>query len=200
MSGDATMHETAAAQATGRDPRRTAPVAPGGPSQAFRGVVVFLVLGVFLTGFALGRMGTGVRSSAARASVERAEVEALKAAKDSLPDAIKYEVFLNSAAQELPMGFTAKGFDANGNLVLYATRVEAWARLEESQRRAIMGFLGAAYTSFRLQYGIPTDLSKGHPVLSIAGPDGTVLASRGPSGEVLLFERPTPQLGSAGTP
>jgi len=165
-----------------------APVAAAKPyQQAKRALILFGVTGVFVAGFMIGRMGTGVRAEAVVESTQRARAEAIIAAVDSLPDAVKYEIFLQTAAEELPLGLTAKAFDANGNLVLYTTRAQEWQALQEVERRAIMGVIGASYTAFRLRNGMTQDLSSGHPVISLAAPDGSVLATRVESGDVVLY-------------
>ena len=173
------------------------PVATG-LSQARRGLVVFGALGIFLAGFALGRTGTGVRAEAAEEAIQRAREQTLAAAQDSLPDAIKDEIFLQETARALPLGLVAKGWDANQHLVLYASRVPQWRALQPKQQEAIMGVIGASYTAFSLQNGIIRNLSQGHPVISLASASGEVLATRDESGKVILFgaaalPAPTPE-------
>jgi hypothetical protein len=181
-AADATCPQCGAAQPTG-SPESTR---------------LFLLLGgilLFVAGFALGRAGSGMRSQVAEASLAQVTATARRAdaqyTRDSLSPKIKYDIFLRSAADSIPLGLKAWQLDNNGNLVLYSDKGAEWNRLTPEQQQAVMTLLGAGYTNYRLLVGMTSAAelrSRGQPVISLALVDGTVIATRVESGEVRLYK------------
>src|SRR5690606_37682161 len=117
--------------------------------QAAMGRGIFLILGlvIFITGFALGRVNSGIRGPITQASIERVTTSQDQAAA-ALPDELKYDAFMRSAGTQMPLGFQAWRLDQNGNLVLYFSRSDDWSALQDEERRAVMQALGIGYTAF----------------------------------------------------
>ena len=161
-----------------------APTAPVAQVRAW--IALSLMLG-FILGFALGRAGDSSRAVAASTLAAEDQASALRMARDSLSEDLKFDHFLRAVAAKLPLGFQTWRRDSNGNLVLYVGDPAAWSALAPDVRQKVMELIGVGYTSFRIEMGLAVDLSRGHPVISLAGPDGTLLATRTQTGPVVVY-------------